>query len=217
MDQDPTPAPPPANDGKPGVFTKLNGTIAGITGLVIALGGLAATWDRIFPNKEAEAAIQRNYWEFVAKKDTKPAVQEPPANVGRPIKNSIAVDAAWNTATGDMEYQGVYYATGDRIFLQGPFKDGTNNIGEFLAIVHALAYLQKKESDLPIYTDSKTAMAWIKKKHANTKLALTPRNKPLFEMLQRAERWLATNTYPNRILKWETEYWGENPADFGRK
>lgn len=57
MDQDPTPAPPPANDGKPGVFTKLNGTIAGITGLVIALGGLAATWDRIFPNKEAEAAI----------------------------------------------------------------------------------------------------------------------------------------------------------------
>ncbi|MNL50097.1 Ribonuclease H [compost metagenome] len=86
-----------------------------------------------------------------------------------------------------------------------------------MAIVHALAYLQKKESDLPIYTDSKTAMAWIKKKHANTKLALTPRNKPLFEMLQRAERWLATNTYPNKILKWETEYWGENPADFGRK
>jgi ribonuclease HI len=168
--------------------------------------------------QEAEAAIQRNYWEFVAKKENKPAMAaEIPANIGRPIKNSIAVDAAWNTATGDMEYQGVYYATGERIFLQGPFKDGTNNIGEFLAIVHALAYLQKKESDLPIYSDSKTAISWVKKKHANTKLILTPRNKPVFEMLQRAERWLATNSFPNKILKWETEYWGENPADFGRK
>ena len=169
--------------------------------------------------QEAEAAIQRNYWEFVAKKDAaqKLSMKEVPASIGKPIKNSIAVDAAWNTATGDMEYQGVYLATGVRIFLQGPFKDATNNIGEFLAIVHGLAYLQKKESDLPIYSDSRTAISWVKKKHANTKLALTPRNKPVFEMLQRAERWLVTNTFPNKILKWETEYWGENPADFGRK
>ncbi|GGB99220.1 ribonuclease H1 domain-containing protein [Dyadobacter sediminis] len=169
--------------------------------------------------QEAEAAIQRNYWEFVAKKENnKPALtKEAPASIGRPIKNSIAVDAAWNTASGDMEYQGIYYATGERLFLQGPFKDATNNIGEFLAIVHALAYLQKKESDLPIYSDSRTAISWIRKKHANTKLELTPRNKPVFEMLQRAERWLATNSFSNKILKWETEYWGENPADFGRK
>ena len=169
--------------------------------------------------QEAEAAIQRNYWEFVAKKEDKKAVltKEIPASIGRPIKNSIAVDAAWNTASGDMEYQGIYYATGERLFLQGPFKDATNNIGEFLAVVHGLAYLQKKESDLPIYSDSRTAISWIKKKHANTKLVLTPRNKPVFEMLQRAERWLAANQFSNKILKWETEYWGENPADFGRK
>ncbi|CAG5002765.1 Ribonuclease H [Dyadobacter sp. CECT 9275] len=169
--------------------------------------------------QEAEAAIQRNYWEFVAKKEAaqKQSMKVVPASIGKPIKNSIAVDAAWNTATGDMEYQGVYLATGVRIFLQGPFKDATNNIGEFLAIVHGLAYLQKKESDLPIYSDSRTAISWVKKKHANTKLELTPRNKPVFEMLQRAERWLATNSFPNKILKWETEYWGENPADFGRK
>ncbi|WP_247232038.1 viroplasmin family protein [Telluribacter sp. SYSU D00476] len=167
--------------------------------------------------KEAEAAIQRNYWEFVSKKETTPATREAPASVGQPIKESIAVDAAWNTATGDMEYQGVYLRTGERIFLQGPFKDATNNIGEFLAIVHGLAYLQKHNSNLPIYSDSKTAISWVKKKHANTKLELTPRNKPVFEMLQRAERWLADNKYSNQILKWETEYWGENPADFGRK
>ncbi|HEV7379855.1 MAG TPA: ribonuclease H family protein [Dyadobacter sp.] len=170
--------------------------------------------------QEAENAIQRNYWEFVARAGQKEAAKPaklPPANVGQPLKEAIAVDAAWNTATGDMEYQGVYLQSGTKIFLQGPFKDATNNIGEFLAIVHGLAYLQKKESNLPIYSDSRTAIAWIKKKHANTKLALTPRNKPVFEMLQRAERWLAANKFSNQILKWETEYWGENPADFGRK
>ena len=167
--------------------------------------------------KEAEAAIQRNYWEFVSKKETATTTKETPASVGQPIKESIAVDAAWNTATGDMEYQGVYLRTGERIFLQGPFKDATNNIGEFLAIVHGLAYLQRHNSNLPIYSDSKTAISWVKKKHANTKLELTPRNKPVFELLQRAERWLADNKYANQILKWETEYWGENPADFGRK
>jgi len=169
--------------------------------------------------EEAETAIQRNYWDFVAKKDAadKVVLKAAPANIGKPIMDSIAVDAAWNTATGDMEYQGTYLATKQRIFLQGPFKDATNNIGEFLAIVHGLAYLQKKGSDLPIYSDSRTAIAWVKKKHANTKLALTPRNKPVFEMLQRAERWLAENKFTNKILKWETEYWGENPADFGRK
>lgn len=171
--------------------------------------------------QEAEAAIQRSYWEYVAAGTKKSAANTVtkivPANIGKPIKEAIAVDAAWNTATGDMEYQGTYLQTGERIFLQGPFKDATNNIGEFLAIVHGLAYLQKKGSDLPIYSDSRTAISWVKKKHANTKLVLTPRNKPVFEMLQRAERWLAINKFTNKILKWETEYWGENPADFGRK
>ena len=97
--------------------------------------------------EEAEAAIQRNYWEFVAAAGAKKEAAKPtkiaPASIGKPIKDAIAVDAAWNTASGDMEYQGTYLKTGERIFLQGPFKDATNNIGEFLAIVHGLAYLLK--------------------------------------------------------------------------
>ncbi len=167
---------------------------------------------------EAEEAARGGYWSYVTKKDQpKPLSAAAKAKVGQPIKDSIAVDAAWNTASGDMEYQGVYYKTGQKIFLQGPFPNGTNNIGEFLAIVHGLAYLQKHKSDLPIYSDSRTAISWVKKKRANTKLELTPKNKILFELIRRAESWLATNTYKNAILKWETEYWGENPADFGRK
>lgn len=167
---------------------------------------------------EAETAIKRNYWEYVSKKtDSNRALLPSPASVGQPIRDSLVVDAAWNTATGDMEYQGIYYNTGERIFLQGPFPHATNNIGEFLAIVHALAYLKNYKSNIPVYSDSKTAIGWVKKKHANTKLELVPENKIVFEMLQRAERWLNKNTFSNPILKWETKYWGENPADFGRK
>ncbi|RDB03304.1 ribonuclease H1 domain-containing protein [Runella aurantiaca] len=167
--------------------------------------------------KEAEEALKENYWAFISPKTAKAPLKEAPANIGNPNLESIAVDAAWNTATGDVEYQGVYLRTGQKIFHQGPFRDGTNNIGEFLAIVHGLAYLQKHQSNLPIYSDSRTAISWIKRKHANTKLEVTPANKQIFELLQRAEEWLSKNKFTNQILKWETEYWGENPADFGRK
>jgi len=194
-----------------GVFTEWDECEAQIKGFA------EAKYKSFDSLKEAEEALSKSYWEFITPSKAKPVLKAAPANIGKHNPESIAVDAAWNTATGDMEYQGVYIRTGQKLFHQGPFQDGTNNIGEFLAIVHGLAYLQKHQSNLPIYTDSKTAMSWIKKKHANTKLEVTPRNKALFEMLQRAEEWLANNKYTNPILKWETEYWGENPADFGRK
>ncbi len=137
--------------------------------------------------------------------------------VGDPIQDSLVVDAAWNTATGDMEYQGIYLATKQKLFLKGPYTDGTNNIGEFLAIVHALALLHQKGSNIPVYSDSRTAIGWVKKKKANTKLEETTRNAELFELLDRAEAWLQTHRFANPVLKWETTVWGENPADFGRK
>ncbi|GAA4417316.1 ribonuclease H family protein [Nibrella viscosa] len=140
-----------------------------------------------------------------------------PGIVGKPIPDSVVVDAAWNTATGDMEYQGIYLPTKQTIFRMGPYADGTNNIGEFLAIVHALALLDQKHSNIPIYSDSRTAIGWVQKKKANTKLDPTPRNQELFDLLARAEKWLQTHRFANPILKWETTHWGENPADFGRK
>ncbi|MBL8103913.1 MAG: hypothetical protein JNM02_15390, partial [Anaerolineales bacterium] len=45
----------------------------------------------------------------------------------------------------------------------------------------------------------------------------TGRNEELFELIDRAEEWLKNNIYANKLLKWETQIWGENPADFGRK
>lgn len=137
--------------------------------------------------------------------------------IGKPNPNAIAVDAASSGNPGIMEYRGVDLKTKKQLFYQGPFADGTNNIGEFLAIVHALALIKKKNSDHIIYSDSKTAMSWVKKKICNTKLERSPENKPLFELIERAINWLKQNTYTTKVVKWETKAWGEIPADFGRK
>ena len=130
---------------------------------------------------------------------------------------SIAVDGAGNNMTGTVEYQGVFTETKTLLFHQGPFEGGTNNIVEFLAIVHALAYCKKHGFSYPIYSDSKTAISWVKKKVANTKVEITSKNKEIIALITRAENWLKENTYTNKILKWETKAWGEIPADFGRK
>lgn len=132
--------------------------------------------------------------------------------------DAIAVDAACAGNPGKMEYQGVDVATGEQIFHVGPLEDSTNNIGEFLALVHALALCKKNGEPMrPIYSDSVTAQSWVRRKKANTKLEVTARNARTFELIRRAEYWLATNRVTNPILKWDTERWGEIPADFGRK
>lgn len=137
--------------------------------------------------------------------------------IGKPNLHSICVDAAVSGNPGKMEYRGVDTASKKQLFIQGPFEEGTNNIGEFLAIVHGLAFLKKQHSDRIIYTDSKTAMSWVKKKVCNTKLDRNAKNEKLFELVDRAEKWLQNNTYSTTIVKWETKAWGEIPADFGRK
>ncbi|OQA99396.1 MAG: Ribonuclease H [Bacteroidetes bacterium ADurb.Bin217] len=134
-----------------------------------------------------------------------------------PMQDSLSVDAACSGNPGDMEYRGVYVKTRQEVFRVGPLKEGTNNIGEFLAIVHGLAYLKKINSSIPIYTDSVTAISWIRNKHCKTTLQETVRNAQIFELIDRAEQWLQNNTYTTPIVKWDTKHWGEIPADFGRK
>lgn len=136
----------------------------------------------------------------------------------RIIPQSISVDAACSGNPGDMEYRCVVVDTGQEVFRVGPLKEGTNNIGEFLALVHALAMLQKKnDMKTTIYTDSITAISWVRNKKAKTTLTQTKANEPIFELIDRAENWLARNQWTNKIVKWETQSWGEIPADFGRK
>ncbi|RXZ81300.1 ribonuclease H [Paenibacillaceae bacterium] len=131
--------------------------------------------------------------------------------------DSISVDVGTRGNPGPIEYKGVDTRTGEILFYVGPVPNGTNNLGEFIAIVHALAYLKQQGSTKTVYTDSRTALSWLKKKSAVSTLVKNESTKQIWEMTERAERWLQNNTYKNKVIKWETEKWGEIKADFGRK
>lgn len=155
-------------------------------------------------SKGAKQAVQRMNWRLLPKQE-------------QPVFPALAVDAACSGNPGVLEFRGVDAETGREVFHRGPYQQGTNNIGEFLAIVLGLIILKKNKLDIPLYSDSRTALAWVRKKHAGTKLAPSKENAPLMDALRIAEQWLQNNTYTTTLLKWDTERWGEIPADFGRK
>jgi ribonuclease HI len=165
--------------------------------------------------EEADAAYKSNPWKYIGKNNfVRKPVRTFSSHIIRP---SLSVDAACSGNPGLMEYRGVYTDTGEELFHKGPFKQGTNNIGEFLALVHGLAFLKQQNFSLPIYSDSVNAMAWVRDKKCKTQLKACEANEPVFDLIERAEKWLKNNTYTTLILKWETDKWGEIPADFGRK
>ena len=172
-----------------------------------------------FPTIEmAESAFHDDFEKYMKKEPLthgKIVCSDP--KIGVPDPDSISVDAACKGNPGILEYRGVDTRSGILLFHQGPFPEGTVNIGEFLAIVHALALLKKIDSDWPIYSDSRTAIAWVKARAIKTNLKRNAKNKPLFDLVDRAIIWLKENQWKNPVLKWETRYWGEVPADFGRK
>ena len=194
---------------KPGIFTSWAETEKQVKGFA------AAQFKSFESLKEAESAYQSEYVTFKGK----------PASQGKwkvasikPVLPSICVDAACSGSPGILEYRGVYTDSQGEIFRVGPFPDGTNNVGEFLAIVHALTWLSKHGKYLPLYSDSRNAISWVYTGECKTQLKHTSRNAPLFAIIHSAENWLAENELrDNAVLKWDTELWGENPADFGRK
>ncbi len=196
---------------KPGVYSSWDECKRQVDGVA------GAKYKSFESRAEADTAFKSTYWKFVQKTTGAPKTA---ASLSKSaiIKESVAVDAACAGNPGKMEYRGVWTADSRELFHMGPLEEGTNNIGEFLAIVHALAMLKQQDKPhLPIYSDSKTAQGWVKKGICNTKLEATGRNAKIFDLIQRAENWLAVNKITNPILKWETEAWGEIPADFGRK
>lgn len=112
-----------------------------------------------------------------------------------------------------MTYKGVDTSTGEELFRQGPFMDCDQHVGEFLALVHGLAFLQKQGSTIPVYSRSRHAISWVtsEKQYAG-RLALTPNNEKVYEMLERAKKWLAKNTLENEILLWNKRAWN-HPGD----
>ena len=184
------------------------------------IDGFTGAQYKAFADKnEAELALKKSYTDYKGKDTKKISLSaEEKAKYGSPILESIAVDAACAGNPGLMEYRGVLTHNKKEIFKMGPFKNGTNNIGEFLALVHGIALLKSKNmNSLPIYSDSKIAMSWVKKKQCRTNITFDSSNKEILDLIKRAETWLQQNSFKNPLLKWETKAWGEIPADFGRK
>lgn len=189
--------------------------------------GVAAQYKGFATREEAEKALAEGVEKYIA----------PRSSVNRQKCNAIsvkdlspiemqqhgvllpalAVDAACSGNPGKLEFRGVIADTGTQVFHRGPYIGGTNNIGEFLAIVLGLAYLQKHNLPWVLYSDSKTAIAWIKQKKCKTQLEWNAENQELLLAVRAAEKWLSEHTWTTPIYKWNTEHWGEIPADFGRK
>lgn len=178
-------------------------------------GVVGAQFKAFESEAEADAAYLAKYEDYIGKVSTSGRWRE--ASI-KPLLPSVCVDAACSGAPGTLEYRGVNTETGEEIFHSGPYADGTNNVGEFLAIVHALTWQEKHNIHIPIYSDSENAISWVHTGKCRTKLAHTSKNSILFAIIKSAENWLAENELPEgKIIKWDTNVWGENPADFGRK
>lgn len=197
------------NGLEPGIYNSWEDCQAQIKGVKQAL------YKSFGSLSEAERAYNASPFDYIGTKAKTTA--KPCRGIPDEVElNALAVDAACSGNPGQMEYQGVYIGSRTQIFHFGPMF-GTNNIGEFLAIVHALALLHQKNNSMPIYSDSHNALLWVKQKKCKTKLERNSKTEELFMLIERAEKWLHTHTYDNKLIKWNTSEWGEIPADFGRK
>jgi ribonuclease HI len=170
--------------------------------------------------EEAERAYASSPYDYISKGNKSTSQQANKRQAPEAVLNSsaLAADAACSGNPGPMEYRGVYIPTGQEIFHYGPVH-GTNNIGEFLAIVHAMALIVREGWQMVVYSDSRNAIKWVNEGTCKTRLAVDEQTRPLFALIARAEAWLAAHPAPKRPLlyKWDTDNWGEIPADFGRK
>jgi len=198
---------------QPGIYTTWADCSAQVTGFA------GAEYKAFGSRTEAESAYRARYEDYKGRSASPRASARIPADLAAlgVVVPAYAVDAACEGNPGPLEFRGVDLATGEIIFKQGPFQNGTNNIGEFLAVVEALSLCQARGLTIPIYSDSANAIGWVRGKVCRTNLKPSDRNAALFERIARAERWLAENAYANPVLKWDTERWGEIPADYGRK
>jgi ribonuclease HI len=200
---------------KTGIFTSWEECDEHITGFSGAL------YKSFKTREEAEAALELGKQNFIITSEQKEVKRQETKTKIFPAKelimDSVCVDASYLGNTGYVEYRGIDTATRKVIFHKSPMPNGTNNLGEFLAIVHALAYLNKQGRNIPIYSDSEVGILWVINKIVRTKLTRSTDNEEIFNLVDRALNWLENNEYTNPILKWNTVSWGEIPADFGRK
>ena len=175
--------------------------------------GIYTTW------AEAEAQVKgfsgAEFKAFHTRKEAEAWLRFTPASALPPSLVGLAVDAACSGNPGPLEFRVADLETGE-VLVEQAFPAGTNNVGEFLAIVEAARLIADGRAEGPVYTDSVVAMNWVARRRVRTSLHRTPETEPLFRAIEEAEAWLRRNPLPE-IRKWDTPELGEIPADYGRK
>ena len=160
--------------------------------------------------EDAEEAFWRGKEEAqpaqaVAGQDDKKGGTPLPAAAPRPYdEDAIAVDAACSGNPGPMEYRGVDLRSGRELFHLGPMH-GTNNIGEFLAIVHALALLKKQGVKRTVYSDRRHALQWVRQKTCKNTLERNEQTEGLFQLIDSAVIRMRNHKIEVTLLKWQTK------------
>lgn len=196
-----------------GLFTRWDDCAASVQGFP---GAQYLSFDNLEAAQKALAGRYEDHLKDPALRSGNAASMRRAGASERP-RAGFVVDAACSGNPGKMEYRCVHLEDGHEVFHTGPYAYGTNNIGEFLAIVHTLSYLKAHRSTAPVYSDSTVAIGWVKAGKCKTRLERRKDNDALFEQVTSAEHWLAENDWENPLRKWDTAAWGESPADFGRK
>jgi ribonuclease HI len=168
---------------------------------------------------EAEAQVKgfsgAEFRSFRTREEAEAWLGLAPAPAPTPTLVGLAVDAACSGNPGPLEFRVVSLETRE-VLVEKAFPAGTNNLGEFLAIVEAAKLILDGRAQEPIYTDSLVAVSWIARRKVRTNLHRTAETEPLFRAIQEAEEWISRNPLP-KIRKWDTSELGEIPADYGRK
>jgi ribonuclease HI len=136
------------------------------------------------------------------------------------FEKAICTDAACPSNPWPIEYRGVIVSTGKEVFNYGPLDWWSVNIAEFLAIVEWLKRLLQNQKYTILYSDSKTAIWWIKKGAINTTITKNKNNTILFEIIHESIQWLKLNSDRSNYItlsKRPTSQRGQIPADFWRK
>lgn len=190
---------------KPGIYSSWEECAAQVSGYS------GAKYKSFTSQAQAQTAFEAGWQEYQGKPNSIAAL---PPEV---IRDSICVDAACQSNRYNLEYRGISTATGKELFHRGPIARGTNNLGEFLAIVHALRLLHGQGKASAIYSDSRNALLWVKERRVGSKLPRNESTQTVWQLADEALAWLKNNHVSNPLLKWNTQEWGQIPADFGRK
>lgn len=195
----------------PGIYTSWESCKAQIHGVE------GAKYKSFKRKEEAEQAFNDSYKNHIGLAKTQtPQLFDSLSPSYNP--NSLCVDAACSGNPGQMEYQGVWTDSREPAFASPVYPVGTNNIGEFLAIVEGVQYLiEQGRTDAIIYTDSMTALAWVRNKAVKTTLERFPETENLWRKIDQALDYIHEHPIQIRLEKWQTDDWGEIHADFGRK